>query len=300
VKILTKLLLVLFTIVMLHCERKKEAKPKINTPPIIDNVTLLPLNPTIESEITARILGSDADGDPITFRINWFVNGAEIGEGLSFSYEEVKKGDKIYAEVSPFDGKTWGEPVKANEITIGDLPPKILSIKIAPESLFVTTPRVAVNALVEDPDGDSVTLIIHWLVQEKVLPETSSVLNLTKFKLKKNDVITAAAFATDCELRSKPFTFELIIANSPPTFTTDTDSLTCRDDSIYYPLPIVDPDEDPITFQILHAPAGIKLDKANGIIYGSPGDTTEFEVVVRVTDPEGAYLDAKFTLTPAE
>lgn len=290
---------VVLCIIVLHCEKKGEEQSQTNTPPLIEEVILAPLHPTIESDITTYILGSDKEGDPITFRIVWFVNGVRIGEGRSFTYSKIKKSDRIFAEVSPYDGKAWGTPVKTNEIVIHDLPPKILSITTLPESLFTRTSYLAVGAVVEDPDGDSAGLVVHWFVNERAIPETSNVLDLTKLKLRKNDVIRATAFATDGELQSDPYSVTLTIANSAPVFTRDVDSLKSRNDTIYYHLPIADPDGDRLTFRLLHAPAGIKINDKEGIIYGVT-DASEFEVLVRATDTDGAFLDAKFSLTAVE
>ncbi len=286
--------IILFSI---KCGEKKEEKGITNSPPVVTEVTLLPLHPTVQTELKARILSSDKEGDPVTYQIKWFVNGEEIGEGMSFSYDEAEKGDKIFAEVTPYDGKDYGKPVRTGEITIGGLPPKILSLQIAPESLFVTTPQVVVTALAEDPDKDSLRMIIHWLVNDEVIPDTSTTLELKKYGLKKHDRVTGSAFADDGEFRSVPFSFELIIANAPPVFKTQTDSVKCAPDSIYYPLPIIDPDNDPLFFEILEAPSGIQIDRDKGIIYGSAAETKKFEITVRATDSDGAYLDAQFTIT---
>jgi hypothetical protein len=298
-KFFAKTFLVLLVVIFLiHCGgEKKDDKGVVNNPPVANEVTLLPQNPTIRSEITARILSSDKNGDPITYKIKWFVNGKEIGEGMSFTYEEVKKGDKIFAEVTPYDSKDWGKPVKSSEIIIGGLPPKILSLQIAPESLFVTTPQVVITALAEDADKDSLRMIVHWLVNNQVISDTSNTLELRKFGLKKNDVITGSASVDDGEFRSEPFAFELVIANAPPVFKTQVDSVKSPPDSIYYPLPIIDPDGDQLTFEILDAPEGIQIDQNKGIIYGAVDETATFEIMVRATDTDGAYLDAQFTLT---
>jgi hypothetical protein len=277
--------------------KEEEGSTEANTPPEIRNITLLPLNPTVKSEITARILSSDADGDPITYEVKWFVNEEQIGEGMSLTYDEIKKDDKIFADITPYDGKAYGKTVRSGEITIGGLPPRIISLSIIPELVHVTTPQVAVNALFEDPDGDEIDLIVHWLVKDEMLTDTSSILQLARLGLKKNDVITGAAFADDGEFRSEAFTFEIPISNSPPSFTTKIDSVKCSTDSVYYRLPIMDPDGDPITFEILEAPSGINIDAQQGIIYGTVEEEEIFEVAVRATDSEGAYLDAQFTLT---
>lgn len=297
-KMVVKSLFILFLVIfVIECGEKKEEKGVTNNPPVVTEVTLLPLQPTVQTEIKARILSSDKEGDPVTYQIKWFVNGTEIGEGMSFSYDEVEKGDKIYAEVTPYDGKDYGKTVRTAEITIGGLPPKILSLQIAPESLFVTTPQVVVTALAEDPDKDSLRMIIHWLVNDEVIADTSTTLELKKYGLKKNDRVTGSAFADDGEFRSEPFSFELVIANAPPVFKTQTDSVKCAPDSIYYPLPIIDPDNDPLFFEILEAPPGIQIDHDKGIIYGRAAETKKFDITIRATDSDGAYLDAQFTIT---
>jgi hypothetical protein len=290
--------ILILTLFIASCGGKKEEGGVAgNNPPEIRNITLLPLNPTVESEITARILSSDKDGDPITYEVTWFVNEREIGRGMSLAYDEIKKGDRIFADITPYDGKEYGKTMRSGEITIAGLPPRILSLSIIPEMVYVTTPRVVLNALFEDPDGDSIELIVHWLIGDEVLAETSHVLQLNRLEVKKTDVITGAAFADDGEHRSEAFTFEITVANAPPAFRTKIDSVKCSTDSVYYQLPIFDPDGDPLTFEILDAPSGILIDDQQGIIYGAAGANDVFEVAVRATDTDGAYLDARFTLT---
>ena len=288
----------IFVLCISQCGSKKESDALAgNSPPVINNITLLPLNPTAQSEITARIISQDPDGDPITYGVKWFVNGREIGEGMSFTYDDIKKGDKIFAEVTPHDGKTYGQPVRSSEITIGGRPPRIVSVSIIPDVVYVTTPQVVLNALFENPDAGPVDLIVHWLVKDEMLPDTSNVLPLARLGVKKNDVITGAAFADDGEFRSEAFTFEIPIVNSAPAFRTKIDSVKCRADSVHYPLPVYDPDGDRMRFEILQAPAAIKIDPEQGIIFGSAGEAEVFDVAVRATDTDGAYLDAQFTLS---
>jgi len=290
---------IIFVLSITACGGKKEegGGTSTNNPPVLENITLLPLNPTVQSEITARILASDRDGDPITYQVKWYVNDDQIGEGMSFTYPQIKKGDRIFAEVTPYDGKTDGVMMRSSEIIVGGLPPRIVSVSVIPEIVDVTTPQITLNALFEDADGDDIDLIVHWLVKDQVLPNTSNVLPLRPLGLKKNEVITGAAFADDGEHRSEAFPFEITIANAPPAFRTKIDSVKCSSDSVYYALPVFDPDGDPLSFELLQAPSGITIDATKGIIRGSAGGISAFEVFVRATDPDGAYLDAQFTLT---
>jgi hypothetical protein len=276
--------------------KKDEGTTASNDPPVLQSVTLLPLNPNVHSEITARILASDKNGDPITYLVKWFVNGDEIGEGMSLTYPDIKKGDKIFADVTPYDGKTYGKAMRSGDVTIGGMAPRILSVSVIPEMVYVTTPQITLNALFEDADQDEIDLVVHWLVNDEVLNNTSNVLQISSLGLKKNDVITGAAFADDGDDRSEAFPFEITIANSPPAFKMKIDSVKCATDSVYYALPIFDPDGDALSFELLDAPSGIMIDRENGIIYGTAGQIEVFEVFVRATDSEGAYLDAQFTL----
>lgn len=294
--------LIFLCFVVLTCNGNAGGKngTSTNTLPVINQISLLPAHPTARSEIKAQITSSDKDGDPITYEIKWFLNNQEIGEGMLFSHEGVERGDKIFAEIRPFDGKDYGESVRSSEVTVGGLPPRILSVSITPESVFVTTPQVVLTALAQDPDHDSVTLYAHWVVEDEAIPDTSNVLHVRTHNVKKGDVIHVSAFVTDGELQSEPFLFEVHIANAPPVFTTQIDSVVCRPESVYYKLPIMDPDNDPITYELIEAPSGLTIDRETGIISGSVGNVQTFDIVVRAIDPEGAFLEARFTLITAD
>ncbi len=297
-KSIFSIFLILFTAVFIYCPSggNKNGSTEKNTPPVITSVTILPTNPNVQSDIKLQILSTDKDGDPITYQVKWFVNDQAIGEGMTFKYEDIKIGDQISAEVTPFDGKDRGKPYRTGAVKVGGLTPRILSLTVSPESLYVTTERVTINALVENPNLDTARIICHWVIGDETLPDTSNTLNLRSFNLKKNSVITGSAFAWSKELRSEPFTFELHIANSAPILNTQVDTVRLSKDSIYYQLPIIDPDGDKMTYQLLSGPEGLFCDRQSGVLYGKSAEE-QFSVTVRATDQDGAYLDAHFALT---
>lgn len=290
------LIFVLSFVVIIGCGGKKDSAVPGNNLPEIHEATLLPMNPIPGSEISVRILASDKDDDPLTYKVEWYINGEKVGEGMSMRFEQAKKGDKIFAQVTAFDGKEWGETKRTYEVTLGGLAPRIMGVKIRPESLFVHTPQIVVSAMAEDPDGDLLNLFVYWMINDSVIPDSSNVLDLRKIKLKKHDKITVGVIASDGEFKSEPFLYELEIANSQPLFSTRLDSVVARPESLYYKLPIIDPDGDKISFELLEAPEGVKIDRDAGIIYGSASGLNTFDVVVRATDTDGAYLDARFTM----
>ena len=273
----------------------KNATPG-NTAPIVNEVTLSPLNPSVNSEITAQITGFDKEGDPLTYEVKWYVNRRSVGEGMLLKYEDIKKGDAIYAEVTAFDGKNRGLPVKSEEVTIGSSEPRLIAVKVVPEPIYATSPEIRLDATVEDADQDSVDLFCYYYVNDRVLPETMNVLSLPPLNLKKHDTINASAFATDGSARSQPFPFYIIVSNSPPELQVENETVKMPMDNLNYQVPITDPNGDRMTFALTGAPEGVIIEPTTGVITGNAGDARSIEVTVRATDVEGAYLDAKFTI----
>jgi hypothetical protein len=286
-------------ILLVGCETKKsEVAEKANTPPFIKSVTILPQNPMLGSRINLQIEAGDNEGDNISYTVNWVLNGRIIGTGVEFFLNEAQKGDKIYAEITPSDGRLRGETVRTSMVTIANSPPKITGAKIEPDAIVSSTGELTIVAEGLDPNEDSLSYFCYWTLNRERLTDSSTTLPLEGFRLKKGFLLIAELYAYDGDTISSPYTLEIEIANSPPMLKPGWDSIPYRPDSIYYPLPIIDPDGDPLHFEILEAPKGIKIEEANGIIYGSVEDTVQFEILVRATDDEGVYLDAKFTLTP--
>ncbi len=296
-------LLSVFIVLLLSCggneeSRKSQTKEKINTPPFIESVEILPEHPKLGSRVLLRIKAGDKEGDKINFSVQWFLNDTKIGEGIEFYLDRAKRGDKIYAEVTPDDGKRRGETVRTKTIEVGNTPPKITNATITPDTVLVSTPNLTVNGEGYDPDGDSISWLCYWVLDySERLPDSSTTLNLKNLKLKKGSHIIAELYAFDGDTVSTPYLLQIDVVNAHPILARNIDSIPYKPDSIYFPLPIIDPDGDPITFELLSAPEGLKIDKDRGVIYGSVEDTSSLEVMVRATDSDGAFLEARFTLT---
>ena len=304
-KNLIKVLLVFFIIIIIRCgEEKKEDKggiEKRNTAPFVKSVQILPDSPILGSRVALRIDAGDKEGDKINYTVKWFLNGKEIGEGIEFYLSEAKRGDRIFAEITPHDGKLSGETVRTQQVTIGNTPPKITSAKITPDAILTSTSDLSIIGEGFDPDGDSLTWLCYWTLDySERITDSSTTINLKNLKLKKGSHLTAELYAYDGDTVSTPYLLEIDVVNSHPILKGGIETIIYELDSIYFPLPIIDPDGDPITFEILESPEGLKIDKTKGIIYGTVEVTTTIEILVRATDVEGAYLDAKFTLTPLE
>jgi len=300
---LKRFLIVLFLIfiaISLYCgEKKKTTDEKANTAPTLRSVSILPEKPVQGSRVTLHIEASDNEGDKINYQIKWFLNDKVIGEGFELFLNEAKRNDKIFAEITPDDGKLTGEPIRTPTITIGNTPPIITKATINPDTIFPVTEDLTVVGEGFDPDGDALKWLCYWVLDYKErIADSSLTVNLKQLNLKKGSHLTAELYANDGDTVSMPYLLEIDVVNSPPVLKVALDSIPYKTDSLFYELPITDPDGDPLTFELLKAPEGINIEPKKGILYGLVNDTTTFEILVRAKDADGAYLDARFTLTP--
>jgi hypothetical protein len=269
-----------------------------NTPPFIKSADILPPNPVQGSRLDLRIMAGDKEGDQITYTVRWFLNGKEIGEGVEYYINEAKRGDQIFAEVTPSDGKASGAAVRTAIATIGNTSPKIVGGHISPDTVLTSTGTLTVSGDGIDPDGDSIRWTCRWKLNGKALPDTGLTINLTDLKLKKGSNLVAELYAHDSETVSLPYQLEISVVNGHPILQANVDSVPYQPGSVNFPVPIIDPDNDPMTFELLQAPRGLTINRTTGVVTGVAADSGSFEILVRATDSEGAYLDARFTLNP--
>ena len=119
-----------------------------NHPPTIDKAKLQLESLNNRDIIKVVAGGTDKDNDAVTFEYEWFRNGEPAGNGDTLS--EFKRGDKIVAKVTPFDGKDYGTP-KSLSLEINNSTPKITGYK---EVKFDGN-NYAGQIIASDPDGDT-------------------------------------------------------------------------------------------------------------------------------------------------
>jgi hypothetical protein len=101
-------------------------KESANHPPAIDKARLQLESLNNRDIIKVVAGGTDKDNDAVTFEYEWFRNGEPAGNGDTLS--GFKRGDKIVANVTPFDGKDYGAP-KSLTLEISNTTPKITGYK---------------------------------------------------------------------------------------------------------------------------------------------------------------------------
>jgi len=141
-----------------------------NTPPQVLSVSLSPSTATTDSTLTATASTLDAEGDPVSLRYEWTVDGLTVAE-TSSSLSGTAYFDKhqvVAVTLTPNDGFTDGTPLSSTAITIENTPPTAPTLVFVPDAPVEGEDDVwcAVDSPAYDADGDAVSLQFSWMRDE--------------------------------------------------------------------------------------------------------------------------------------
>jgi len=129
-----------------HSEMLANAVPKLLTVEVVPSSDFHSGAP-----ITLRPDARDTDGDEISFRYEWKVNGRSVREeGPVLETKKLRRGDEVQAWVVVADSDDESEPFETPVFTIANSPPQVVSRPSGPSS--DGTFRYQVEAT--DLDGD--------------------------------------------------------------------------------------------------------------------------------------------------
>ena len=142
-------------------------------PPQVDGVALSPSGPHIDDRIVAT-KGADMNGyGRVDYQWAWEVNGNVVpGEITDDLYPgTVVQGDVVRAKIRTTDlAGITGPWVFSPPVTVVNRPPTFNNVVLQPAQPYVTTTlSVSVN-LLNEPDGDPVTLHYAWQVNGVDVP----------------------------------------------------------------------------------------------------------------------------------
>jgi hypothetical protein len=141
------------------------AAPPENHAPTAPVVTIEPTAPAPGAAFSAVIVvaGEDIDGDEVSYRYAWSVDGADAGvDAATVSGVDTEDLQVWTVTVTPTDGALDGEAASAS-VTIGNGPPSAPVIHLDPahpiEGDDIT---VVIDSPAVDPEGDPLTQSIAW------------------------------------------------------------------------------------------------------------------------------------------
>jgi hypothetical protein len=193
-----------------------------DTPPTAPKVSLDPAQPGRAELVRARLEAPavDPDGDPITYRYRWTVDGKPRNvplAGAQITGALFRKHQTIEVEVRAFDGQLEGPPAKAS-VTARNTPPTAPRVEIRPVRPRRGEPlRLSIVAPSDDVDGDPVTYTIEW--RKNGAPFRATVADgreVPASEVAKGDMFEVTVTPHDGEAAGPKVSANVTVGNTPP------------------------------------------------------------------------------------
>lgn len=247
---------------------------RTDRPPVVRSARIVPapilLNRPVSVEVEAE--EKSEEGDLLSFRYQWLVNGKRLegGTGPMLDPSLLRRRDRVSVQVVPLAGSLEGAQYQAPDVTVGNTPPSLTSVRLDPSPAHR---GVRLRALVEaaDPDHDAIRYVYRWWRNQKLERETEEP-SLDTADWMRGDVVLVEVIPSDGMSRGKPLASEpIVLANSPPKITS-TPATAIEPDRYQYLVAATDPDHDPLSFTIAEGPSGMTIDRMTGLlVWTSPG-----------------------------
>ncbi len=141
-----------------------------NLAPVLVSVAISPATPRKGDVLSVALeTASDAEGDPLTFRYAWSVNGTVVTTTDTLDSTFFSRMDTVSVEVTPSDGFADGPSATSAVVDVVNSEPVVT----------VTMPRnhapdydIICNIAVSDADGDIVDVVVTWWQDGLPYPRT--------------------------------------------------------------------------------------------------------------------------------
>jgi RHS repeat-associated protein len=273
-----------------------------NEPPVITSKprTTTRLGRTYLYEVQA----SDADGDPLTFSLD------VAPTGMTVDAAGVIRWDPTAAQFGNNAVKVRVDDGRGASV-VQDFTVNVISQDVNHPPVITSTPRLAATVgrqyqydlTATDPDGDPV---MWGLVKAPLGMSIDPLLGTVRWlptvdQLGKQDVVIQAQ---DPLLASttQSFTITVRSVNVPPVITSVPPTQATSGVVYTYAVQATDVENDPLTFSLTTAPAGMTIDAASGVIHWIPRTTQvgTQDVFLTVDDGQGGIATQAYRIVVAD
>ncbi len=180
-------------------------------------IAIEPAAPTDADDLTCTIVteATDPNGDALTYRYAWAVNGADAGiSGATVGAALTSGGDIWTCTVTPNDGVLDGAPTSVSvTIAQGNRAPSAPGVSItpaAPTDDDVLTCVIDTESV--DPDGDAVTYSYAWSVDGVDAGVSAASVNSTRTTA--GETWTCSVTANDGDMSGAPGTASVEVGSA--------------------------------------------------------------------------------------
>ncbi|MAE96859.1 MAG: hypothetical protein CL910_19600, partial [Deltaproteobacteria bacterium] len=270
----------------------------VTEPPVIERLEIVPSEILAGREIRVVTDVSDPDGGPLHITYVWSRNGVEVARSKqpSMTFQDLEKGDSILLEATASDGRNESAPMRLRA-SVGNRPPTLTKLELEPTQDIRAGMTVKATPYAEDPDNDRLSFVYAWSVNGA---ERGSERSFDTEGLRRGDKLSLAVSASDGERKSKPYTIETVLGNTPPTIRSAGEKPIA---SLYrHKFEAKDMDGDRnLRFYLETGPAGMTMDAITGMLSWKPDEAQagRHDVVVGVKDGNGEGTTFSFAVTVA-
>jgi hypothetical protein len=225
----------------------------IDTPPTAPSIAFAPASPLAGSDVDVKITkeGADVDGDKVTHKIRWFIDGKKVrNKGFRMSGRKLKARKELMAEVySVAAGASSSVTrVRAEVAPARPPPPRVSILPVEPK------PGQTLFAKIDPPAGRSTPakILVSWLRNGGAANINAPTVPGAAVKRGQKWTVIAAAIVDG--KRSKEVRDEVVIGNRPPqppqVALSAREVTTDKAVSLSITRAATDPDNDAVTTTI--------------------------------------------------
>ncbi len=230
----------------------------VNTPPGSPKIKLLPANPRTQDKLTMHIeeKSIDVDNDTVRYDIVW-IKDQEPQKKMNKAFvpgKETASGQVWTVVVTPHDGQTAGVPARLSRTIVNTAPMKPMARLEPGKPTVAQDVKVVITKEAQDADGDRVSYLYDWKVDEKPLNLERSASVMPAGLAVKHSLLTVVVTSHDGIESGESVSLGAKIINTVPTapkvMIVPPNPQTGDELGVEIVQPAFDPDRDPIDYQV--------------------------------------------------
>jgi hypothetical protein len=238
-----------------------------NAPPAVSSVSIDNGSPQTGDTLSAAVVATDADGDPVTLHYRWMVNGSPVSgatqSGLDLTQVgQGDRGDQVRVQVRVSDGESSSAWATSDPVTVANTPPVLDGLWLSTDQP-VGGEAVSITTSFGDADDDPITIGVTWKLNG-VAFDTGAGTTVPSAAVR-GDTLTAVVTASD-GTDSVTQSVDATIADAAPVVSSvaiDNQSPQ-TDDVLSAVVDASDAEGDAVTFQYRWLAGGSPIDGASG------------------------------------
>jgi hypothetical protein len=268
-----------------------------NRPPEISLVRIQQDQPAVDGQLTLEVKSSDPDGDLVFYRVEWAVNGKAVqtGQSQQFSTRGLSPGDLVAARVQASDGSSLSGWASSGTAVLWPKLAGIDGLSLEPSPLTAGLTSVsAIPRLSAAGKPDQMSFVFRWTVDGRASRDSGGTMSTEP--LRKGQTVAVEAIPVMGDTRGRPFRMTAKVVGPAPVIS-GVESL--ERDSLWdnYRILASDPGSEPLTYSLVSAPPGSRIDQAQGT-FAIPRGESGGEVVLRVSNRSGSWAERRLETAP--